>query len=520
MSVQSPNRNSRDLFLSHRSVDKQLVRDLAGDVEAESYQGRGLLTWLDEAELRPGQSIPAMVNAGLECSRFIGLVMTPNYFDLSASGWTDAEWHAALHQDPDNRRARIIPLIMEDCPFIPMLLRHLAAIDLRPDHYRRGLMQLLAVLRDEPLPRPVSHRGQLITSGSKIARSTLIAERAVPDADPDVTTERLYCNLLPVERPPQYVYGASIAPELMKQRKDGSPGMPSKADIKDAIRAHREKEGSTDQWMPAFRLFEDRLFTFHDLESPDSPLSGIVEEGDIEVLDIPTFVRDEELRKLLLSLLNMSLSRHMVNAGLVADDSKVGRFFFPAKDGGENIITWTPRKKKASRTVAKPIAKDGKTLFWRHLGAYLQLIFLVGRFYLKITPTWVITDDGRTPSGGPDIGKRVSRWTNPERNMQLLFHVRFWTSVLRNRRAGLISIRAGDQSIEIATVPALIQQSYGIEGDQKDLLRLLDEEAPLIAAEEDENADQAMAEGLAAEPSEDDIEPEEFEGDMEAADAE
>jgi hypothetical protein len=102
----------------------------------------------------------------------------------------------------------------------------------------------------------------------------------------------------------------------------------------------------------------------------------------------------------------------------------------------------------------------------------------------------------------------------------LLFHVRFWTSVLRKRRAGLISIWAGDQSIEIATVPAVIQQPYGIRGDQKDLMRLLDEEAPLIAAEEEENADNATAAGLAAEPSEDDVEPEEFEGDLEDVDAE
>ena len=110
MSSQQPySGDLRDLFLSHRSVNKTIVRDLAGDIEAESFQGRGLLTWLDEAEIRPGQSIPAMVNAGLESSRFIGLVMTPDYFDPATTGWTDAEWPAALHQDPDNRRARIIP---------------------------------------------------------------------------------------------------------------------------------------------------------------------------------------------------------------------------------------------------------------------------------------------------------------------------------------------------------------------------------------------------------------------------
>jgi len=521
MTSSSAAQNSlRDIFLSHRSANKGIVRVLAGDIEAEAFQGRALLTWLDEAEIRPGQSIPSLVNAGLECSRFFGLVMTPDYFDPSASGWTDAEWHAALHGDPDNRRARIIPLLLEDCPYIPMLLRHLNAIDLRPDNYQQGRRQLLAVLRDEPLPRPVSHRGQLIASGSKIARSTLIAERAVPQADPDVTTERLYCNLLPVERLPQYVYSASLAPELMRQKKDGSFAMPSKSEIKDVIREHQESGESSERYMPAFRLFEERLFTFHDLESPESPLVPVVDEGDIESLDMPTFTGDEDLRRLLLSLLNMALARHMVHAGLIADDTKKGRFFFPGKNGGENVISWTPRKNKASRTVAKPVTKDGQTLFWRHLGAYLQIIYLVNRFYLKISPTWVITDDGHTPSGGPNIGKRVSKWTNPERNLQVLFHVRFWTSILRNRKAGPISIRAGDQFIEIANVPAVIQQSYGIAGDQKDLMRLLDEEAPLIAAEEEQRAESATSSGLAGEGSDEDSESEEFEGDLEELDAE
>jgi hypothetical protein len=100
----------RDIFLSHRSTNKDFVRRLAADIEVEEFQSRHLLTWVDEAEIRPGQSVPGMVNQGLESSRFIGLVMTPDYFQ-SESGWTDAEWHAALHTDPDNRRARIIPLL-------------------------------------------------------------------------------------------------------------------------------------------------------------------------------------------------------------------------------------------------------------------------------------------------------------------------------------------------------------------------------------------------------------------------
>jgi transcriptional regulator with XRE-family HTH domain len=182
--------SAKDLFLSHKSNDKEFVRRLGDDIEGERADGRSLRVWLDEAEIRPGDSIPRMITEGLEKSRYVGLVMTPAYFQ-SASGWTDAEWHGALHGDPDNRKGRLLPLLVKDCPYIPYLLRHLRAIDLRGNRYEEGLREVLAVLRGEPVPKPVTHRGQLITTGTQIDRASLVAERAVPDADPDVTTEKL-----------------------------------------------------------------------------------------------------------------------------------------------------------------------------------------------------------------------------------------------------------------------------------------------------------------------------------------
>src|ERR1700719_3113579 len=166
----APEKVQRDIFLSHSSADKSLVRELAADIESQSWNGRPLTVWLDEAEIRAGASIPAAINEGLEKSRFIGIIMSPAYF-ASRSHWTDAEWHAALHGDPDNRTGKLVPLLIEDCPGVPFLLRHLLTLDLRGDRYRRGLDDLLRVLRDEPLRRPISHRGQLITTGSRVDRS-------------------------------------------------------------------------------------------------------------------------------------------------------------------------------------------------------------------------------------------------------------------------------------------------------------------------------------------------------------
>lgn len=475
----------RDIFLSHRSFDKDFVRMLAGDIEATAFQDRSLLTWVDEAEIGPGQSVTGMVNEGLERSRFIGLVMTPAYFEKrESSGWTDAEWHAALFGDPDNRRASIIPLLVADCPYMPFLLRHLKYIDFRKNRYNQALKELLRILRDEPLPRPVAHRGQLITPGRQIDRLTLVTERATLEADPDVISENLYCNLLPVDRLPKYVYVAKISTALCNTNRDGTQTLPSKQKVKDAIALAQQDVGKGFPFVPAFRLYEDSIVTFHDLEAPDNPFGSVIDDKSVDKFPTEELVQDEGERNLLISLLNMTVGRHAHQIGLVIDDVKRERFFFPPKDGGIHSITWIPKLKKATREVAKPYIKDNQVLFWRHYGVYLKIVFLANNFYLKITPTWVITEDGIHVRRGPKVGRVVIRWTGAERNLAVLYHIRFWTTVLR-AGPGPIVMKAGDQLLEISQSPAFVQQSYGIADDQRDLLGLLDVEAPMIAKEEE-----------------------------------
>jgi hypothetical protein len=74
----------------------------------------------------------------------------------------------------------------------------------------------------------------------------------------------------------------------------------------------------------------------------------------------------------------------------------------------------------------------------------------------------------------------------------VMYHVRFWTSVLCER-PGPVSIRAGDQWMEVSRSPAFIQEAYGIAQDYKNLMESLDEEAPRIAQMEDEEAEAVIA---------------------------
>lgn len=486
-------KNERDVFLSHRSTNKELVRKIVGRVEEQDCSGRKLMTWLDEAEIPPGASIPAHVNNGLEISRFFAICMTPDYFE-EGSGWTHAEWHSALYLDPDNRNERILPLLLENCPYIPMLLRHLNMIDFREGKFEEGLSRLTSVLKGERLQRPTSYRGQLIKPDGRIDRQSLVAERSVPDSFPDVVKEELFCNLLPVSHLPTFVYSARLRDSLLGKRQ--KIRIPTKSEIKDTIKKTQMKDESSRVYTPMFRQFEDRIMTFHDLSEPDVGLESVIDESDVETLTTKELIADDDDRRIVTSLLNMALSRHAYRLDLVPDDQRFHRFYFSPLDGKERTVRWKPAKKWSSRAVAKPCIddEDGTVKFWRHQGAYLKFIFLANRFFLQIVPTWVITEDGDKLMTGTRVTKLVNRWTGPERNMQVLYHVRFWSKVLS--RGGPISIRAGDQILEVSTIPASIEQNYGIRQDRRDLLGLLDEQIDEIVQYEDELVTEATERGL------------------------
>jgi hypothetical protein len=64
-----------DVFLSHSSKDRVVVRSIA-----QKLQDDGLRVWLDAWQIKPGDSIPAKIEDGLEHSRVLILCMSANAF--------------------------------------------------------------------------------------------------------------------------------------------------------------------------------------------------------------------------------------------------------------------------------------------------------------------------------------------------------------------------------------------------------------------------------------------------------
>lgn len=97
-----------DVFLSHSSKDKDVVREVAIRLQTD-----GLKVWFDEWALKPGDSIPAKIEDGLENSRILILCMSVNAF---GSDWATLETGTFRFRDPLNKDRRFIPLRLDDTP--------------------------------------------------------------------------------------------------------------------------------------------------------------------------------------------------------------------------------------------------------------------------------------------------------------------------------------------------------------------------------------------------------------------
>ena len=146
MAGTAPTRYRYDVFLSHSSADKPVVRELA-----ERLKAAGLRVWFDDWLIQPGDLISAKLEEGLEHSAVLLLCMSANAF---GSDWVSLEGHTAIFRDPQNLERRFVPLRLDDAP-IKAMLRGYAYIDWQSEAVRQAhLGRLLQACGAEAGERP------------------------------------------------------------------------------------------------------------------------------------------------------------------------------------------------------------------------------------------------------------------------------------------------------------------------------------------------------------------------------
>ena len=113
-----------DVFLSHNSLDKPLVREVA-----EALENAGIDVWLDEWDLTPGRCWQNEIEAGLQLAKSVAVFVGAN----GIGRWVEPEMRAALSESV-HRGMAVIPVLLPGGPKpadLPVFLRSYTCVDMR-----------------------------------------------------------------------------------------------------------------------------------------------------------------------------------------------------------------------------------------------------------------------------------------------------------------------------------------------------------------------------------------------------
>ncbi len=110
---------SWDVFICHASEDKVGIAEPIY-MHLDSV---GIRCWYDRGEILWGDSIVGKINEGLKCSRFVVVVVS---LALLRKTWATKEMNAALSQEIDSGRTRVLPLMVGSDEEIQQMVNELA----------------------------------------------------------------------------------------------------------------------------------------------------------------------------------------------------------------------------------------------------------------------------------------------------------------------------------------------------------------------------------------------------------
>jgi hypothetical protein len=175
-----------DVFLCHSSQDKEWVRQLAGRIDAEMYNGRHLRSWFDEQHIQAGDRLRPELEAALDASLFVALVLSAASIQ---SRWTAFEWNYFSKLHP--KGGAIIPLILEKSAKddLPIEFRDLVHIDFSdPSTFETGFKQLIQVIAKPSLRTPHIVKSRCL----ELLSAALTAYKVLPPGQPSPQSDALF----------------------------------------------------------------------------------------------------------------------------------------------------------------------------------------------------------------------------------------------------------------------------------------------------------------------------------------
>lgn len=273
----------------------------------------------------------------------------------------------------------------------------------------------------------------------------------------DEVTETIFSNLFEVIRLPEKVWTA----------------MPYKVEEGEESKFNRKGN-----YRAVYTEWSGQIVTFEDLSNIDSPLHDGVAPWSIESEPISVWFEDEDKKNVLVSLLNREIRIQAYRMGLAREEKK-NKFYFECY-GESRVEHWKSRFRESSPlTVAQRMwaGQLKRFIFW-NLAVIVNFTFVGSRPFLRLNPSLLITEDGRSPLIGSKEGTIITRMTHGRYNSSYLNHVLFWISRLSGARDRIYLAR-GD--LVISAKPCESKLAFGIMADRPSTETMQEEEEqPII----------------------------------------
>ncbi len=95
------------IFLSHNHADKEFVRKLARDLENHNVK-----CWLDEAEMKIGDSLIQKIREGIDNVEFFAVILSPSSINAP---WVVSELDVAMNFQISGKPVKVLPIMLKDC---------------------------------------------------------------------------------------------------------------------------------------------------------------------------------------------------------------------------------------------------------------------------------------------------------------------------------------------------------------------------------------------------------------------
>lgn len=149
-SIVTPGSGNPKVFVSHSTQDHSFVEKFATDLRTG-----GVDAWYSKWEIKPGDSIRAKIEEGLEGCEYFIIVLSKNSINRL---WVKTELDAATVRKISGKVRKIIPVRIEDCGDLPPTLDSLCWEDFSNQPYESALQRVLDSIFDVDVKPPLLER--------------------------------------------------------------------------------------------------------------------------------------------------------------------------------------------------------------------------------------------------------------------------------------------------------------------------------------------------------------------------